>query len=286
MIWIDLASKKPTDADIPGWVPWSNAEWDAWKERSQELITELARLEADGDLEARNALIDKNDGHWGDLKPWLLALSHGKCWFSEVRDLYSHYDVEHFRPKKKAKALDGQERDGYWWLAFDYMNFRVCGNVGNRKKGGWFPLRDGSMLSSYGARCEECEVGYFLDPIDEEDVRLVAFDETGAMIATPGSLQWEQKRVEETVKRLKLDEHPALQEERRKIWQKVDDLIEQYKREKMRADLATNPVAKERLLEAGKKIRELADRKSELSAVAKWCVLFRNDLGLNRILFP
>ena len=39
--------------------------------------------------------------------------------------LYSHSDVEHFRPKKEAKALDANSRDGYWWLAFDYMNFRV-----------------------------------------------------------------------------------------------------------------------------------------------------------------
>ncbi len=81
----------------------------------------------------------------GAPKNWLLALSGGKCWFSEVRELYSHYDVEHFRPKKEAKGLDGADRDGYWWLAFDYMNFRVCGYVGNRKKGGWFPLQQGSL---------------------------------------------------------------------------------------------------------------------------------------------
>jgi hypothetical protein len=28
-------------------------------------------------------------------------------------------------------------------LAFDWQNFRVCGNVGNRKKGTYFPLRPG-----------------------------------------------------------------------------------------------------------------------------------------------
>ena len=50
-------------------------------------------------------------------------------------------DVEHFRPKLEVKELyKEQNREGYWWLAFDYHNFRVCGNVGNRKKGGWFPL--------------------------------------------------------------------------------------------------------------------------------------------------
>ena len=42
----------------------------------------------------------------------------------------------------------GVSAKGYWWLAFDYMNFRVCGNVGNHKKGGWFPLGENSRFSS------------------------------------------------------------------------------------------------------------------------------------------
>lgn len=142
MIWIDLRNKLPT-ASIPNWdptattkqwVPWTQAKWDAWVAKSEQLVTELAALDSAGKREERNALIDSNSGHWGALKDWLLALSAGKCWFSEVRELYSHYDVEHFRPKKEAKALDASVRDGYWWLAFDYMNFRACGNVGNRKK--------------------------------------------------------------------------------------------------------------------------------------------------------
>ncbi|HRF06758.1 MAG TPA: hypothetical protein PLP32_19505, partial [Accumulibacter sp.] len=37
-----------------------------------------------------------------------MALSAGKCRFSEVRELYSHYDVEHFRPRKEAKVLDSR----------------------------------------------------------------------------------------------------------------------------------------------------------------------------------
>jgi len=126
-----------------------------------------------------------NDAHWCELKPWLLALSSGKCWFSEVRDLFSHPEVEHFRPKTMAKSLDGIKRDGYWWLAFSYMNFRVCGNVGNRKKGIWFPLSNGSVCSTYANRCEESETHYLLDPIDASDVSLIAFDEEGKVIPVP-----------------------------------------------------------------------------------------------------
>lgn len=37
-----------------------------------------------------------------------MALSAGKCRFSEVRERYSHYDVERFRPRKEAKVLDSR----------------------------------------------------------------------------------------------------------------------------------------------------------------------------------
>ena len=105
MIFIDLEHKKPTDTNIPGWAPWTQVQWDTWIDKSNRLVGELAALEATGQHEQRNALIDANSAHWGALKEWLLALSGGKCWFSDVRELYSHYDVEHFRPKKKLKLL-------------------------------------------------------------------------------------------------------------------------------------------------------------------------------------
>jgi hypothetical protein len=151
MIWIDLEHKLPTDKDLPGWTPWTQGQWDGWIEESAELRDQLATLEKTGKRTERNELIDANSQHWCVLKPWFEKLSFGKCWFSETNDKFSHYDVEHFRPKKRAKALDGTPRDGYWWLAFDYMNYRLIGNVGNRKKGIWFPLGQGSLCSTYPA---------------------------------------------------------------------------------------------------------------------------------------
>lgn len=284
MIWIDLAHKRPTDTDIPNWKPWSQMQWDAWLTKSAQLITELAALDAAGKRDERNALIDVNNAHWGALKEWLLALSAGKCWFSEVRELYSHYDVEHFRPKKEAKALDATVRDGYWWLAFDYMNFRVCGNVGNRKKGGWFPLKDGSLCSSYAQPCEESETRYLLDPIDDDDVTLIAFDEEGKVIPMPGISAWEQARVHETVKRFKLNEHVPLAEARRKIWQKVDQLIADFTKAKARCGTGNNPAAKAKLIEVRARIRELTHPNAELSAVARWCLLVRNDSQLSKLI--
>ncbi|PPT91989.1 hypothetical protein XaraCFBP7407_20545 [Xanthomonas arboricola pv. arracaciae] len=283
MIFIDLEHKRPTDNDIPGWAPWTQAQWEAWQAKSTQLVADLAALQAAGKLDERNALIDANSAHWGALKDWLLALSGGKCWFSEVRDLYSHYDVEHFRPKKKAKALDGAERDGYWWLAFDYMNFRACGNVGNRKKGGWFPLQQGSLCSTFDARCEESEAVYLLDPIDDNDVSLIAFDEEGKVIPMPDSSLWEQERVRETVSRLKLNEHVALAEARRSVWQRVDALISDFQSAKNKCSTGKNPAAKAKLQEVRARVREFTNPSAELSSVARWCVLVRNDPLLSKL---
>jgi hypothetical protein len=284
VIWIDLDHRLPTDTDIPGWTAWTKAEWDAWLAGSQRLVDELVALTAAGRLKERGELIDAHSAQWTRLKPWLLALSAGKCWFSEARELYSHYDVEHFRPKKEAKALDGTVRDGYWWLSFDYMNFRVCGNVGNRKKGGWFPLRVGSPCSTYGERCEEAETAYLLDPADIEDVKLLIFDEEGKATAKPGASEWERLRVSETVARLKLNEHATLAEERRKTWTKVSDLIGRYQQAIAGSQTGGNEVLREKAKAAAKQIYEMTRHSSELSALAKWCILFRNDPQLCRLI--
>lgn len=254
-----------------------------WLEESDRLTAELIALHEAGDIAGRNKLIEDNAKHWGELKEWLLELSHNKCWFSEARDIYSHMDVEHFRPKIEAKELDGTTRDGYWWLAFDYRNFRACGNVGNRKKGGWFPLQAGSVVSTYNNPCEESETHYLLDPTDADDVDLLAFDEEGRAIPAPGATDWEVRRVEETIKRLKLNEHEALTQERRKVWQRMSLEIEQYQRFKLRCGAGGNPVAKARASVHARNIRSMTRETQELSAVAKWCVLFRNDERLSKL---
>lgn len=287
MRFIDIEGKTPVntpaDPDVPDWTPWTEQAWQTWLDTSETLHRDLERLNAAGNVEARNKYIDVHSSHWGQLKIWLKALSKGKCWFSEVRELYSHYDVEHFRPKKEAKNNDKTKRDGYWWLAFDYTNYRLCGNVGNRKKGGWFPLQDGSHVSTFTAQCEESEETYLLDPTDETDVNLIAFDEEGKAIPTPGTSGWEEERAIETIKRLKLNEHADLTEERRKIWQKVSFEIEQFHKFKARCFEGGNPAARMKVKKHSANIRSMTKPEAELSTVAKWCVFFRKDAHLSRL---
>lgn len=281
MIFIDLEHKLPTDAELPPNVRWSQTDWDAWLAESTRLVGELAKLDVAGKIKERNQLIDDRSAHWGKLKPWLLAISCGKCWFTEAREIASHLDVEHFRPKKASRNVKGSDRDGYWWLAFDFMNFRIAGTVPNRKKGAWFPLRYGSRRSSYARRCEGDEIPHFLDPTNAYDVTLLAFDEEGKAVPAPGISRWEHVRVRRTVERLKLTEHQALAEERRKVWQRVSNHIGNYKR--ALAESRHSGAARERAKAEAREIFELTKNSAELSAVAKWCVLLRNDPQLLRL---
>ena len=98
----------------------------AWIDKAAELSE---RLRLAPDAEARNKIIDDNKEVWGELKEWLLSISHNKCWFSEAKDCFSHFDVEHYRPKKSARDADGTQHEGYWYHAFDWKNFRICGNA-------------------------------------------------------------------------------------------------------------------------------------------------------------
>lgn len=287
MRFIDFENKTPVntplDSDFPTWSPWSQEKWDQWLSVSEYHKSQMQKLHSDSKKKERNEYIDSNSAHWGELKEWLKVLSKGKCWFSEVRELYSHYDVEHFRPKKEAKNLDKTIRDGYWWLAFDYTNYRLCGNVGNRKKGGWFPLKEGSICSTYDTPREESEDIYLLDPTNPYDVNLLAFDEEGKAIPAPDCSEWEVQRVNETITRLKLNGHSDLAEARRKIWQQVNREVELFFQSKARCAKGGNPAAAEKLKEHCRRIRELTSPDAELSSVAKWCIAFKANPQLLKL---
>jgi hypothetical protein len=144
-------------------------------------------------------------------------------------------------------------------------------------------LKDGSLYSAYDDRCEESEAAYLLDPTDPDDVNLIAFNEEGNAIPAPGISDWEAMRVEETIKRLKLNEHELLTEERRKIWQTMSIAIEQYEKYKSRCTTGLNSAAKQKVRDVAFAIRTMTREDAELSSVARWCLLFKNDPRLMKL---
>jgi hypothetical protein len=139
--------------------------------------------------------------------------------------------VEHFRPKKSAfdsyRTTGNKYDDGYWWLSFDWRNLRLCGQIGNCKKGNHFPLKAGQ------ARCTQftgtdTEDPYLLDPTDPRDPLLLTFNHLGHAGCSPAAdTQWLQARVEFTVDRCYLN-FPKLVDARRVVWENFDYLVNCY----------------------------------------------------------
>ena len=252
-----------------------------WQAKAVAVIDELKNTP---NAEARHKIIDDNSAIWRELKEWLLALSHGKCWFSEAKDCFSHFEVDHYRPKKSAKELDGRAVEGYWWLAFDWQNLRVCGNAGNRKKGTYFPLRTGCpRCGPFGElRYEDPQL---LDPASPSDPELLSFNIEGHALPAPEvSAAWEKARAEYSVERYNLD-FPPLMDKRKTVWAECWDRIRHYRGELecYNAD-PSNQIAREGLKQAAKRIREMMHEERELSSVARACVISSGDPRVLRLL--
>jgi hypothetical protein len=195
--------------DYPG----SRRPPKAWLQKANELTEQLKRAP---NKAARDKIIDDNAKIWGEIKEWLQKFSNDKCWFSEARDSYSHWQVEHFRPKKEAKEPD---REGYWWRTFDYLNYRLCGSVGNAKKGSYFPLRAGTQAATAAGPSRNCkdEAPVLIDPTLAGDVILLTFSRGGKAVPA-SSDDWERERAEKSIQRYKLNDHPALLRARETVW--------------------------------------------------------------------
>lgn len=243
---------------------------EAWLRRAEKFSRQLTAL---GSAEERKDFIDRNK-IWGEseFKPWLEGLFHKKCWYSEAKDVFSFYDVDHFRPKLQAKELDGTKREGYWWLAFDWRNYRICGAVGNRShKREYFPLRDGSPVASGPEFDLNDEINYLLDPTDPNDPIWLTFDESGSAVPAAMENTWEFERANVTIDIIGLN-YPSVVDKRKQLWKYCTRLINDV--EKMSIELNKNwsDTLKEKLEGNLDRIRELIKEDAELSSTAIACL--------------
>jgi hypothetical protein len=116
-----------------------------WEDRAKALNEKLKNAK---NPKERSAIIDKNP-IWNELIVPLSKLSNQKCWYSEAKDVMSDRDVDHFRPKNKALNDDKSARDGYWWLTYDWENYRFSSIYCNR-------LRDDKFDETKGVGGKGC----------------------------------------------------------------------------------------------------------------------------------
>ena len=253
----------------------------AWLEKATELTEELYGASTDDE---RKDIIKRNSKHWRKLKSQLLDLSNGKCWFSEARDIYSYPEVEHFRPKGLiAKNLDKSEREGYWWIAFDYKNYRICGNVGNRKKGSFFPLKAGSVKATAESPHIDDEIYYLLDPCNEDDPDLLSFDMSGKARPSSHCGPWDNERVTVTIERLQLD-YERLQEARRDVWSTCHRLLNECDNLAISFHDNASATIREKIRNIRKELRERISIEAELSRVAIACLENSDTTTASKIL--
>jgi hypothetical protein len=190
-----------------------------WLERAEALTEQLKQAP---DKAARNVIIDANQQLWGEIKEWLGTFSHHKCWFSEALDTCSYWQVEHFRPKKDVKDPD---RDGYWWLTFNHLNYRLCGGVVNTKKGCHFPLRPGTVPAGPEDNCDD-EARVLIDPIRKADVDLITFSDGGQAVPFEPD-GWNRERALRSIERYKLNDHTPLRRGREEVWNRCRLLVDE-----------------------------------------------------------
>lgn len=250
MIYIDKTNKSPD----PAWLIRADAE-------TQQLLTAAT-------TEQRTALIDANATIWRELKDFLLDISHQKCWYSESKDSYNHLHVDHFRPKTNAYGIDKKDYGGYWWLAFQWNNYRVCGGAGNVRKKDKFAVR-ANKANNPTANLED-ETIYFLDPTDEEDTLKLTFNSSGE-IAPLVSNGWDFERAEYTIKNLNLN-FKKLKESRKELWVKCSGLVSEIQALMNQNNIAPSPYRSGQIKEKLKQLKGLVSRQSPFSATAKACL--------------
>lgn len=182
-----------------------------WKDNSAKLTASLCAKKA-AERSATIAAGRKSTWAHEDLKNALRAVVGNKCWYSETPIVGADADVDHFRPKGRVRDVDvdnGFERngevDGYWWLAFEWENYRLsCQHANQRRtdietaggKSDFFPVDGVRAGYSNGSSSAKIVEKYLpLDPCSATDVALIRFSTEGKAISKPGASLEVERRV-------------------------------------------------------------------------------------------
>ena len=268
---------------------------DTWQQRAQE-AQEYVRSASPTE---RSQAINKYNDVWSSLKADLKEISHGKCWYCETFTNRTSGDVDHHRPKNEVEGCPNHP--GYWWLAFEWRNFRYSCEFCNRRrtdpvtqfvggKGTYFPLLNAEERIADECEYEELlvERPFLLDPIDVEDPSLLTFDPDGT--ARPAKKEEdspeEYQRAKTSIDLYHLN-HTDLKKRRQlDIGYKIHKLVrianlnrKKYEKDKSKVE------AYAAYKEATKELKRMMHEEHEYSATAK-AVLRTHNTNRNAWLEP
>ncbi len=222
-------------------------------------------------------IIKENESLWRDdrIRNWLLQQFANKCWYTEAYDSVSSIHIDHYRPKGRAKDLDGNECEGYWWLAFEWKNYRICGPLINVKKLDVFPLVESARANCADPVSLRLEAPVLIDPLTDQ-VRLITYekDEDAGMAVPAASINTvEEYQAEKTIEVLGLNLRDRLNRKRADYWDRCLMAIADYKS-------ADGPHVLRLVGQASalKKLKEMVVYNAEFSSVSEACIR-KNALG-------
>ncbi|HET6432556.1 hypothetical protein [Dyella sp.] len=191
--------------------------------------------------ELRSNYLGKHSS-WKQLKKWLSHISRNKCWYCEAKSTRAPLDVDHFRPKLRV-TVDGiplVNYDGYYWLAYEWSNFRLSCQRCNRPekddsdtlrgKANEFPIQDEARRWQPASDPLEEEFPRLLDPCNQGDCALLADCTDGEVKPSAPENTWEFDRAKYTIRRLGFNEWNT-PESKRSHWQTLSLLLDCFEHE-------------------------------------------------------
>ena len=219
--------------------------------------------------------IYSNKYYWGKLKAHLSTLSYGKCWYTEVHDIGSHYHVDHFRPKNKTLKLKrncniktANSNESYWWLAFNWENYRYSASIPNTSKNSYFPLKNGTQPAKTKDNIN-LEWPGLLDPTEEDDVLLITFTSDGQVCPVCSNDEnWDAIRVKLSIRVYDLN-NISLVDARKVIQNDCKRRIENILETQRNYFINNDPTYRIILTKQISELHALSKLDAELSAVAR-----------------
>lgn len=219
---------------------------------------------------------------WTILYPALSELSGDKCWYTESKENSSEWQIDHFRPKAKSLDVEGDVilENGYWWLSYDWKNFRLSGTLVNylrkgrfkegdevKGKGNYFPLKDKTKAAIPKDMLCDTERPLLLDPTKANDIKLISFDEDGMAYETYNEMDdsYKQLRASVSIKCYGLQHKPLIRG-RARVWSSCDEIVEKTQNDLM-LHKDVDDLVDDAIAGCYEQLAYLADKKSPHSIV-------------------
>ena len=259
---------------------------DEWLERARRALSEAKSTTNSGD---RTEVVRANSSVWTELKDRLANLSNNKCWYCETEQERSDNAVDHFRPKNR--VAESPKHEGYWWLAFDWTNYRFCCTYCNSRRrdkehgsaGGkqdHFPLLVEDNRAYRPEDDIEAENPCLLDPTVATDPGLLWFNDEGRAVSRYPDREHRNLRAEKSIELYNLN-YFVTEEKRRRLYRRIKTLVSKGNRCFVQSISATAPaereLAEEMLTQVMSELMDAISSREQFSAAARTYLLGLRD---------